>query len=113
MRVLQFSRDRAQPITEVASVAASSVHLADGRGEAHVYALRFGPGGQIGPHPAGFGQIFLVVDGTGWVAAADGRRVPLAAGEGVYFAPGEMHSKGSEEGMTAIMVQVETLALPA
>lgn len=113
MRVLQFSRDHAHPITEFNSNAASSVHLADGRGEAHVYCLHFGPGGQIGPHPAGFGQLFLVVDGSGWVAGADGRRVPVATGEGVYFAPGEVHSKGSEEGMAAIMVQVQTLALPA
>jgi hypothetical protein len=31
------------------------------------------------------------------------------AGQGAYFAPGEAHSKGSETGMTVIMVQAEQL----
>jgi hypothetical protein len=36
----------------------SSIEPAEGNGEAHAYVLHFGPGGVIGPHQAGFGQLF-------------------------------------------------------
>lgn len=56
-----------------------------------------------------FDQLFLVMDGSGWVAGADGSRVTLSAGQGAFFENGARHSKGSESGMTALMVQVSSL----
>ncbi len=109
MRVVNFSADRAQPIKEFDSVSASSVHVGDGAGEAHIHCVHFEANGVIGPHPAGFGQLFLVVEGAGWVSGPDGVRAHVSAGQGAYFQRGELHAKGSEHGMTAIMVQVYTL----
>jgi quercetin dioxygenase-like cupin family protein len=107
--MLDFSAKRAEPIEHFESLGASSVPLGDGHGEAHVYCVRFEPGGRIGQHPAGFGQLFLVVEGAGWVSGHDGARVELAAGQGAYFSRGELHAKGSEVGMTAIMIQIRDL----
>jgi quercetin dioxygenase-like cupin family protein len=112
MKVIEFSREHAQPIRLFESVAAASVHLGDGSGEAHVYCLYLEPGGKIGEHQAGFGQLFLVVEGEAW-AANDGQRISLRAGQGAYFARGEMQSKGSDEGATVIMVQVSELVSKA
>lgn len=109
MRIIYFPRDHARPIDLFDAVAASNVHLGSGRGETHVYCLYFGPGGGIGEHPAGYAQLFLVVEGEGWVAGSDGSRVPIAAGQAAYFSPGEVHSKGSDAGMTVIMVQTDEL----
>jgi quercetin dioxygenase-like cupin family protein len=109
MRVIEFSREHARPIELFDSIAASAVHLGDGAGEAHVYCLHFEAGGMIGAHVAGFDQLLLVVAGEGWAAGADGRRVNLSAGQGVFFARGETHSKGSEMGMIAVMVQASEL----
>ena len=64
---------------------------------------------EIGPHPTGFAQLFLVTSGSGWVAGADGRRRLLGAGEAAYFEKGEMHAKGSAVGMQVIMLQVDRL----
>jgi quercetin dioxygenase-like cupin family protein len=86
------------------------VPIADGVGEAHVYWIAFEPGGVIGPHEAGFGQLFVPVDGAGWVAGQDGRRLAVSPGESAFIARGEMHSKGSDSGMTALMLQVRDLA---
>ena len=112
MQIIEFSRSRARPIELFGSISASSVRLADGSGEVHVYCVYFGPGGSIGEHPTGFGQLFLVMDGSGWVTGADGSRVTLSAGQGAFFENGERHSKGSDHGMTALMVQVSTLQPP-
>jgi quercetin dioxygenase-like cupin family protein len=109
VRVVDFSPSTAREIVEFGAVGASAVRCGEGEGEAHVYCVRMEPGGSIGPHPAGYDQLFLVVAGSGWAAGEDGSRVELREGYGAYFARGEIHSKGSERGMTVIMVQVTDL----
>jgi quercetin dioxygenase-like cupin family protein len=84
----------------------SSLEIAEGEGEAHAYVLYFQPGGEIGPHEAGYGQMFFALSGEGWVAGGDGARHALSSGEAAFIARGEIHSKGSETGLTALMVQV-------
>jgi quercetin dioxygenase-like cupin family protein len=113
VRILPLDASVAEPIGprpyEVTLV--SSIAVADGVGEAHVYVQHFDPGGVIGPHEAGFGQLFVAVSGDGWVAGGDGGRMPLAQGQAAFIERGEIHSKGSETGMVAFMVQVRDLDL--
>lgn len=105
IRLISFTADEARRIDQFDSRGASSVDLAHGEGEAHAYAIHIEPGGVIGPHPAGFDQLFLVVRGSGWVAGADGVRHAVGLERGAFIPTGEMHSKGSDVGMLAIMVQ--------
>jgi quercetin dioxygenase-like cupin family protein len=111
VEILRFSETAAHPIGhrpyEVARTA--SIEFAGGEGEAHAYVIYFEPGGVIGAHEAGFGQILYAVAGSGWVAAGDGVRVALAEGEAAFIRRGETHAKGSETGMTALMIQVRDL----
>jgi hypothetical protein len=109
MRIVEFSPQSAEPIALYESQRASSVALGSGQGEVHVYCLHIGPNGIIGTHPTGFCQLLLVVQGSGWAAVADGSRVQLQSGQGAFFERGELHSKGSERGMIAIMVQAASL----
>ena len=109
MRLIEFSRDRSEPISLFDSVSAASVAVGDGLGEAHVYSIYLEPGGSIGEHQAGFDQLFLIVEGSAWAASEDGKRAALSAGQGAYFATGEIHSKGSDEGATVIMIQVSSI----
>jgi len=102
-----------EAITEYASRHATSAHLADGLGEAHVYMLHFDADGVIGRHEAGFGQLLIVLSGTGWVSGDDGNRSQVNAGDVVYFERGEQHAKGSDTGMQALMVQVRDLSRPS
>jgi quercetin dioxygenase-like cupin family protein len=113
MRLIDFAAARTESITLFQSVAASSRRLADGDGEAHVHFLRFEPGGRIGEHPTGFAQLFLVMEGSGWAMGGDGQRIELRAGQGVLFERGEHHAKGSDLGMTVLMIQVTDLELAA
>ncbi len=83
--------------------------LGDGSGETHIYCIYLESGSAIGLHPAGFGQLFLVVAGTAWAAGATGERIPLQTGQGAVFEKGELHSKGSDSGATVLMIQVSKL----
>jgi quercetin dioxygenase-like cupin family protein len=109
MQLLEFAAGH-EPIAQYQSHGAHALPLADGQGEGHVYSIRFAPGGAIGPHEATFGQLFLVVAGSGWVSGGDGTARPLGVGQAALIARGELHAKGSDTGMTAIMVQLTDLA---
>lgn len=110
MRRIEFSAGHAMAIEQYASAGASAVPLLHGTGESHVYCLHIEPGGIIGTHTTGFHQILLVVQGSGWACGDDGVRVQLRSGQGVAFEPGEVHSKGSEAGMMALMIQASGLS---
>ena len=113
MRIVRLDPAGTEPIGDrpYDVTQAHSLKVAEGRGEAHAYLVRFDPGGIIGPHEAGFGQLLVPLDGDGWAAGGDGKRVPLANGEAAFIERGEVHSKGSETGMTALMIQVRDLDL--
>jgi quercetin dioxygenase-like cupin family protein len=96
-------------VTNYGSRSVTSLALAGGAGEAHAYRLEFGPGGIIDRHVAGFGQLLVIVSGSGWVAGGDGVRRAVRNGDVAHFARGEEHAKGSDTGMTAIMIQVRDL----
>ncbi len=78
----------------------------EGRGGVSLISL--GASGVVGRHPAVVDQLFCVVDGQGWVSGADGSRVPVRAGQAVHWAAGEVHESGSESGMTALVVEIES-----
>ena len=109
--ILDFAARELQSIAEFQSSRAASAELAAGVGEAHVHFVEIAAGGEIGPHVAGFGQLFVCLAGEGWVASANDERVPLGSGQAAYFARGERHSKGSQTGLHALIVQVRDLEL--
>ena len=74
-----------------------------------VVVMRIEPGGRIGRHPAAALQLFAVSSGSGWVSGDDGERISIVAGEAVVWDLGEEHESGSDEGMTALVVEAEGL----
>jgi quercetin dioxygenase-like cupin family protein len=109
VRLLDFNGGRAFAISGFGSRSATASPLTLPDGDAHVVCLRIGAGGVLGRHPASVGQIFVVVEGEGWVRGPDGERVPVTAGKAVYWEAGEEHESGSDSGMTAIVVEAERL----
>jgi quercetin dioxygenase-like cupin family protein len=93
-------------VTAPNSVSARVRRLAS---EAHAVVIEIGPGGVVGRHTAVVAQLFVVVRGTGWVSGADGLRIQISAGEAVLWEAGEEHESGSEEGMTALVVEAEQI----
>ena len=105
MILIDLDDERSSPVTQFSSRGVSSQPLADGAGEAHAYHLAFEPNGEIGPHPTGFAQLLIPLTGEGWVADGSGQRHPINPRRFAWFDKGEMHSKGSNTGMTALMLQ--------
>jgi quercetin dioxygenase-like cupin family protein len=70
--------------------------------------FHIGQGGFIPRHPATGPQLFAVVEGTGWVSGADGKRVPVKPGIAAFWEPGESHESGTDDGMKAIVVECDS-----
>lgn len=110
MEIFRFDRAE-RAIEQFGSVGASATRVAAGRESVHLACLTIEPGGIIGAHPAPVTQLFLVVAGEGWVAGPHGVRVPISAGSGVRWEPGEDHAAGSGTGLTALAVEGTALDL--
>jgi quercetin dioxygenase-like cupin family protein len=111
VRILTLGAAAVEPIGEYASRGARSGELARGVGDAHVHLVRLEAGGEIGPHRTGFGQLWVVLDGTGWVSDSNDVRTPIAAGQMAYFPRGTRHAKGAFSALVALMVQIGDLTL--
>ncbi len=106
MRRVELSGER--PLTAPRSLNAAVRRLA---AEANVVVREVEPGGIVGRHPAGAIQLFAVVRGSGWVSDGDGERAPIQIGAAVSWELGEEHESGSDEGMTVLVVEAESLDL--
>jgi quercetin dioxygenase-like cupin family protein len=93
-------------VTAPGSVSARVKRLAP---QAHAVVIEIGPGGIVARHPAVVPQLFVVVSGTGWVSGADGECEAIGAGEAVLWEQGEEHESGSDEGMTALVLEAVSL----
>jgi quercetin dioxygenase-like cupin family protein len=69
--------------------------------------FRVAGGGRLIRHPATFPQILAVLEGTGEVSGEDGVAEPIAAGEAVFWLPGEEHETTSASGLTALIIEGE------
>jgi len=107
-----FQFDRAEKIIQRhGSAGLRATRIAEGDGQVRLTCLTVEPGGVIGTHPATDTQLFLVVAGEGWAAGPDGEQVPIITGWGVRWDAAEMHTSGTETGLTALAVEGAALSL--
>jgi gentisate 1,2-dioxygenase len=119
MRLFSFEPNRGKPLTrwvdakgvphrvdpKTSKVVISPVFAS--QAPSRFACFHIGPGGFIPRHPAVGRQLFAVVEGSGWVAGDDGRRVPIKAGQAALWEDGELHECGTDPGMRVIVVEGE------
>lgn len=74
-------------------------------GALQIGCMYIGTQGVVGSHQATTPQLFLVVEGTGWVRGEDAKRHPITPGQAAFWEAGEWHESGSDFGMTAIVLE--------
>jgi len=98
-------------ITQHDSRGATIVGVARASGDVRIALLRLEAGGVLGRHPAVGPQLFLVVAGDGSVEGGEGARQPITAGAAAFWEDGELHETTTETGLTAVIVEGESLEL--
>lgn len=109
MRLYAFDASAGRPIAEFGSVGLTITPVVRATGETQVVAMWLSPGGSVGRHEASSGQLFLVIQGSGWVEGGDGARREIRAGQAAWWDDGEMHAAGSATGMAALVIEGDTL----
>jgi len=105
MKTFRFDSEVGNRIDDFGSsgfVISRVVHLPD---EAVVNCAYLDANGVMGYHQATVPQLFLVVQGEGWVRGESPGKTPLKAGQAAYWEKGEWHESGTEMGMTAIIIE--------
>lgn len=117
MKIFCFDEEVSRPITDYQSrqvgitpihrsIGTSAPHRADG---VQIGCFHFAAGGVVGYHPATVHQLFLVVQGNGWVRGETAKKTPITAGYAAFWNAGEYHESGTETGMTVIVIEGDSL----
>jgi quercetin dioxygenase-like cupin family protein len=74
-------------------------------GDVHVGCMYLEKDGIVGYHQAVIPQLFLVVQGEGWVRGKDTEKLPIKAGQAAFWQSDEWHETGTDTGMVAIVIE--------
>jgi hypothetical protein len=83
-------------------VLARVLHLFD---EAAVNCAYLSSGGLIGYHQTTIPQLFLIVQGKGWVRGESSPKTSIKAGQAAFWEKEEWHESGTETGMMAVIIE--------
>ena len=109
MRRFRFDEQAGREIERFDSVGAVFSRILRTKDAVSIGCIHVKAGGGVGYHPAVCPQLFLVVNGEGWVRGEDDERIPIQAGQAAFWQAGEGHESGTESGMTAIVIEGEEL----
>ena len=105
MKIFRFDRETGKAVDRFGSTGFTLTRVAHLLEETMIQCAYLEPGGVIGYHQATVAQLFLVVQGEGWVREQAPERTQIQAGQGAYWEEGEWHEAGTETGMTAIIIE--------
>ena len=105
MKLYRFDRETAHPISQYDSAGVSIGRVGRFEGPLQVGCFHVAAGGVVGFHQATTPQLFLVMDGEGWVRGEEATRTPIAPGQAAFWEAGEWHESGSEQGMLAVVIE--------
>ncbi len=83
----------------------SMTHVPNSPGPTRANCAHLLPNGLIGRHKTMMNQLLVVVAGEGWVSGGDGQRRQISNGEAAFWVVGEAHETGTENGLTALVLE--------
>ncbi|GGG00354.1 cupin [Paenibacillus albidus] len=109
MKIYQFTQEAGKAIEAFGSRELHMSRILSEASTPHIGCMYLGENGRVGWHQAGVPQLFLVVSGGGWVRGGDGPEVSIRAGYAAYWEQGEWHETRTDNGLTAIVIESESL----
>ncbi len=109
MRIYRFDHTTAKNIKVDGCRKVALTRIVDEIPNAFIGVLYIEPDGILVYHQAVNDQLYLVVQGSGWVSGQERERKRIEAGQAAFWRDGEYHESGSEEGMTVVIVEAKTI----
>jgi len=111
MKLYRFDREVGESIDRFDSTGFVISKIVRALDEAVINCSYLAPKGVIGFHPTTTDQLFVVVQGEGWVRGTEQERTPIKAGQIAYWQKDEWHESGTDTGLTAILIEGKQLDL--
>ena len=105
MKIFRFDPEVGKEIEQFGSVKAIISRVVHLNEKAVVNCVYIRPNGKIGYHQATSQQLFLLVEGQGWVRGEADEKHAVRGGQAVFWEDGEGHESGTETGMTAVIIE--------
>lgn len=109
MQILKFGKEEAKAVLNYDSIFTSYLKIIKTEDPASIGFMYVKENGLIGRHEAPIPQLFIVIEGEGWVQGEGEETVEIKTGEAVLWAKGESHVCGSSKGLRAVVIQSEEL----
>jgi len=109
MKIYRFDSEVGREIEKFGSINFIFSAVAHLKVEARVSCAHLSVDGLIGYHQAVTPQLFLAVQGQGWVRDETSDRFSITAGHAVFWDKGEWHESGTNTGLMAIIIESESL----
>lgn len=105
MRIFRFDPEVGKELEQFGSVKAiisRILHLED---EVVISSVYIQPQRKIGYPQAVTPELFLLVQGEGWVRGENDEKLDVQEGHAIFWEQGEWHETGSEKGMIAVIIE--------
>lgn len=111
MQLLNFAKDKAKPVLNYNSIFTAYNKIIKTENATNFGFMYVEANGLVGRHRAPVPQLFIVIEGDGWVQGESDEKVKVQKGEAVLWEKGESHVCGSQKGLTAIVIQSAELQI--
>jgi hypothetical protein len=105
MRIFRIESGNVHEIREHGSSSVFLSSIVEVMRSAAIAWMHFDPRGFIGGHSLTSPQIFLIVEGDGWVRSNQPEPIPVSMGDGVFWDTGDWQEVGSDNGMMVILIE--------
>jgi hypothetical protein len=104
MKIYHFDLEAGEKDEAFGSVKAIITRVLQLDNKAEVNAVYIHPGEHVSVKQAMTQQLFLLVDGTGWVQNNFGERKTVQQGQAIFWGESELPESGTDSGMTAVII---------
>jgi mannose-6-phosphate isomerase-like protein (cupin superfamily) len=99
MKIFRFDPEVGQEVEQFGSVKAIISKILHLENEAAISSVYIRPNGKFGHHQAVTPQLFLFVQGEGWVRGETDEKLAVREGQAIFS------EQGTETGMTAVIIE--------
>ncbi|MGD8403790.1 MAG: hypothetical protein PVJ21_09030 [Anaerolineales bacterium] len=104
MKIFNFDLEVGEKDEPFGSVKAIIARVLQLDNKAEVNAVYIHPGEHVRVQQLMTQQMFLLVDGAGWVKDVSGKKKPVKQGQAIFWGESELPESGAESGMTAVII---------
>ena len=104
MKIYRFDPEVGKEDGRFGSVKAIIARVLQLDNKAEINAAYIHPGEYLSVQQEMTQQLFLVVDGAGWVKNDSGEKKTVQQGQAIFWGESELPEAGTEKGMTAVII---------